>query len=513
MGHGVAETTLAELDQSELRALLSKSDEFFIEYFLADEIPEGQQVEDFHLITFGRATDLRHASDSPLYPRKDVVALPREHAKTTYARLAWIKLVYFSPVQFFVYMGSTHGNAATSILSIWQRITSDAAVAAFGLPQIRVERLSEGHIEFYVEAWDENGAPYQKLVIFKALGVGQALRGMNIHNLRPQYVTCDDIEDDTAVKTKEGYLKIKHWFDNTFMRAVSRRPGRSKIFQIGNLIGMQTLLNDNINDPEWRSLRLGVLRKDGTPLWAASWPIEVITADLERAKRRGGLSAWFGEMMNMPYNMETALISYEDIYFQPRRHFADGHDYKTFITVDPAISTRDTADEAAIVLHTIDEFGLPQVSEYVAQRGLGPDGIADVVADMCDRWDCRVVGVESVALQRVLINFLELKFATRGKFGIEFVPIEIGQTWKTGRLLAWTAAIKSREYCLAEGDWGVPSQLISFDTRKNNNLDDLIDACSMGLYMLRNFMHLIMNAKAMTGASPRPPAQQASTHT
>lgn len=495
--NAISSTVLAEIDAKELRALL-RNHEFFIEYFLADEIPEGQQVEDFHLATFGRAVDLWHDIDSPLFPRKDVVALPREHAKTTYARLAWIYLLFFSPVQFFVYMGSTHGNASASIGSIWNRIMSDPTIDAFGLPRVRVERLSEGYVEFVVEAYDENDEPYEKLVIFKALGVNQALRGMNVHNLRPQYVTCDDIEDDTAVKTKEGYIKLKHWFDNTFMRAVSRRPGRSKVFQIGNLIGTQTLLNDNITDPEWRSMRLGVLRKDGSPLWAASWPIEVITADLERAKRRGGLSAWFGEMMNMPYNLETALISYEDLYFQPRRHYADGGDYKTFITIDPAISEKDSADEAAIVLHTIDDFGLPQITEYVAQRGLGPDGIADVVWDMCLRWDCRLVGCESVALQKVLLNFLELKFATRGEFGVEFVPIDVGRAWKTGRIQTWCAAIRDREYCLAEGDWGVPSQLIAFDIRKSNNQDDLIDACSMGMHMLKFYMHLIMSSKALT---------------
>jgi len=511
--NNIAETTLAEIDQHELRLMLQNNDEFFIEYFLADEIPEGQHVEDFHLLTFGRATDLWHNLEDTIFPRRDVIALPREHAKTTYARLGWIKLVYFSNVQFFVYMGSTHGNASTSIQSIWQRIMSDAAITAFGMPRISVERLSQGHIEFWVEAYDEEGQPYEKLVIFKALGVGQALRGMNIHNLRPQYVTCDDIEDDTAVLTKEGYMKIKHWFDNTFMRAVSRQPGRSKVFQIGNLIGMETLLNDNLRDPEWRSLRLGVLRKNGEPLWPAQWPHETIKADLERAKRRGSLSAWFGEMMNMPYNIENALISYEDIFFQPRRHPADERDYATFITVDPAISTRDTADEAAVVLHTIDDFGLPQITEYIAQRGLGPDGIADAVAGMCARWGCRVVGVESVALQRVLINFLELKFATRGIEGVEFVPIEVGQTWKTGRLMTWAAAIKEREYCLSEGDWGVPSQLISFDTRKTNNTDDLIDACSMGMHMMKYFMHLIMSRKAMTVARPRPLVQQASTNT
>ena len=499
-------TVLAEVSPNELRALLATSDEFFLEYFLVDEIPDGDEINDFHLVTFQRATDLNQ--------RKDVCALPREHAKTTYARLAWLKLVYFTKVQFFVYMGPTHSAAATSIESIWHRLTGDRGIFAFGTPIVLKERLSEGHVEFYVTAYHpETLEPYQKLVIFKALGVQQALRGMNVHNMRPQYVTCDDIEDETAVKTEEGYMKLKAWFDNTFMRAVSRAVGRSKIFQIGNLIGARTLLNDNINDPEWRSMRLGVIRANGHPLWPFQWPLEAIALDLARAKRRGQLSAWFGEMMNIPFNVENALIPYEKIYFQPRRHPADGKTYRTFITIDPAISKRDSADSAAIVLHTIDDFGLPQCSEYVHQRGMSPSDMARVVHDLCDRWGCFVVGVESVALQQVLIHYFQLEFEMSGHTGIEFVPINVGHTHKTARLQTWASALQDQNYCLPVGDWGIARQLIAFDVRKDNNDDDLIDACSMGMVMLRDYASLInQNRAALVLQQASSTAQQSSTH-
>ena len=314
--------------------------------------------------------------------------------------------------------------------------------------------------------------------------------------MRPEYVTCDDIEDETAVKTEEGYQKLKHWFDNTFMRAVSRRAGRSKIFQIGNLIGFRTLLNDNITDPEWRSARMGVLRPNGQPLWPFQWPLSAIVMDIERAKRRGGISAWFGEMMNIPYNIENALLPFEKIYFQPRRHPGDGKEYRTFITIDPAISKRDSADHAAIVLHTIDEYGLPQVSEYVHQQGMSPADMCRVVHDMCDRWGCHTVGVEAVALQTVLIHYFELEFSMTGSNMVSFVPINVGHQHKTSRLQAWASAIMTQEYALAAGDWGVPSQLIAFDVRKDTNSDDLIDACSMGLIMLRDYASLIHQNRA-----------------
>lgn len=496
---------LAEIDPVELRALLASSDEMFIEYFLADQMAPDAQVEDFHLITFGRFTDMS-------VPR-DVAALPRDHAKTTYLRLAFLKMMFYSRVQFFVYMGATHSSAAASIAVIRNYILSDEALQAFGAPQFIVDRPSDGHCEFHIPYYGPDGTEIgRKLVILKALGVGQALRGMNLHNLRPQYVGCDDIEDETAVKTEEGYLKLKTWFDNTFMRAVSRQPGLNKVAQIGNLIGLQTLLNDNIEDPDWRAMRLGILRKNGAPLWEARYPLPEIKKDLLRAKRRGQLSAWFGELMNMPLNMETALMDYDAIFFTPPRHPADGTEYRTFITIDPAISNKDRADDAAVVLHTIAPDGLPQITEYIYGH-LGVDGIVEATKQLARKWNCSVIGCESVQLQRILINYLELSFRVDGLMDYDFVPIEVGQSSKLARLRTWTAAVADKEYSLSANDWDVVYQLLQYDTRKDNNKDDLIDACSMGLYMLRNYMDLIWSNRAGTEAGARaiPMAQNPGT--
>lgn len=494
----------AELDAHQIRELMRLSKEAFLELFLAEEMKEGTGVPDFHLLVFNRFTDLTH--------RKDVAALPREHAKTTLLRLAVVYLIYFSPVQFFIYLSSAHHLAVPSLESIWERLHSDLAVDVFGAPVVFKERLSEGYCTFSVTAYDEEGKPYDKFCILRALGARQSLRGMNIHNLRPEYVACDDIEDEEHVKTEEGYQKLKAWFDNTLGRAVSRRKGKSKFAQIGNLIGLRTLLNDNINDPDWRSIRLGILRRNGQPLWPDSFPLDEIKSSLLAAKRRGQLTNWFGELMNMPLNMENALISYEDIFYTPMRHYGDdGISYRSFITIDPAISKKDTADACAIVLHTIDPLGMPQVTEYVHQKGMDPSDMAAAVGELCFKWDCRVVGCESVQLQKVLLSYFEIYFKLIGITDIEFVPIEVGTTWKTARLKTWCAAVKDKSYSIADNDWGVANQLISFDTRKENNDDDLIDSCSMGLYMLDNYHDLIFADRAIEFTANAPPAQQSST--
>jgi len=450
-------------------------------------------VEDFHLLVFARFVDMQ--------VNRDVAALPRDHAKTTYLRLAFVYMILFSDIQFFVYMSSIHSAAAASLTVIWNYLHEDNVLDVFGHPQIVVNRPSEGYMEFYVDWYDAKGVKRNKLVILKAQGAMQVVRGMNIHELRPQYVGCDDIEDEAAVKTQEGYLKFLAWFDNTFMRAVSREPGKNKVAQIGNLIGLQTLLNDNLNDPDWRALRLGVVRRNGKPLWEKRFPLPVIKKELEAAKRRKQLSNWFGEMMNMPLNIENSLIAYEDIKWTRRRSPADQQTYHSFITIDPAISEKETADEAAVVLHTIDEAGVPQITEYVHYIGMTPDKMAVEVRQLCQKWNCFVVGVESVQLQRVLLYYFELEFFMAGHHAMDFVPIEVGKSFKTARLVTFAAAIVSGEYTLFENDWDFSTQMMQFDRRKTNNKDDLIDAGSMGLYMIKNYSHLIYKSRAQRLAS------------
>lgn len=481
-----AEFSSAEVTIPEFRQMLRASKELFIEYFLGDELGE-HPVEDFHLLVFDRFTDLKQ-------PR-DVAALPRDHAKTTYLRLAYVYVAAFTEMEFFVPMGPTKEAASHSMMVILNYLRSPEFEDIFGPIEISIMRPSEGYIEGKMTWYDEQDEPHEKMLILKAQGAQQQVRGMNVYGLRPQYVGCDDIEGEDDVRTQEGYLKFKTWFDNTFMRAVSKEDGLNKVVQIGNLVGYQTLLNDNLLDPDWRSIRLGILRANGKPLWSTRFSLESIKKDFVAAKRRGQLGGWFGELMNMPINLATSLVNYEKIHFSPVRNPASGVEYKSFITIDPAGDSADS-DEAAIVLHTLDPLMVPQVTEYVHARGMTPAMMVEEIKKLCLRWNCYVIGCESVQLQKVFLNYFELAFQMDNMLNYEFVPIKVGRTHKTARLKVFASAIETGEWTLTEGDWDLVQQMITFDVRKENNLDDLIDAASMGQYMLDNHMIDIMKSRA-----------------
>lgn len=475
----------------QLRALLRDSREFLIEYFLGDQMYEGDTVQDFHILTVDRFIDLEQ--------KKDVIALPRGHAKTTYLRLAFLYIIFFTPIRFLMYVSSEHGAASRSLKVVWDMINDIPAETAFGgvFEKIKITP-SDGYYEFVIDWFDEHDRPRRKTVMLYARGQGQTIRGSNINSARPQYVGVDDVEDETAVKTQEGYFKIKTWFDNTLLRSMDRKLG--KLAQIGNLIGKQTLLNDNLRDPDYRSLRMGVLRADGEPLWPFLWSTEEIAADLKAAVRRGQSGNWMGEMMNIPSNLENGVIAPDRISYSARRHHADGEKYTHFITIDPAISSNTWADECAIVLHTVDKHGIGQQTEYKHRTGMDPKDMADVIEHFFTNWGVCAVGVEAVQLQAVLLDYFKVEFSVRGYFNLILIPIKAGLTTKTARIKTYGSLLETGETTLPEGEVSVTSQLLAYDVRTKNNTDDLIDACSMYGPMVEEHMHLIESATAVAKA-------------
>ena len=262
-------------------------------------------------------------------------------------------------------------------------------------------------------------------------------------------------------------------------------------------------------------MRIGALRPDGTPLWPWLWPIEKLARDMLEYIEEGQLSSWFGEMMNMPVNIETGLVDPDRIKYTPRRtpqdiiDHADGYSY---ITVDPAVSQQSWADEAAVVLHTV-VSGVPQVTEYIHAKGLGEEGMIKAIMSLVDRWPgTYVVGVESVALQQVLLVYFQLYTEIRG-YNLHFVPILGSRTSKTPRLRVFGQALMSGEYSLAEGDLDLINQLLSFDTSKTNNLDDLIDGASMGMEMIKEYWHPIVAGVVHKENEPQTATPKENTNT
>lgn len=468
-----------EINIGEVRELLESNHEFFIQFFMADELTV--PVPDFHLDEFGRMV----ASQIPRY----AAAIPRGHAKTTLAKLACVYLILFSRYSFFVYLSASHGIAAPACRDIIAHIESDNFRAIFGPVEYRIRREAEGYFEFRIPSIDKN-------VILRAQGAQQQVRGLNIGNRRPDCAFIDDFEDVETTSSPTSFQHLVRWLYGTFFKALNQFG--AKIIQIGNMVAQDCLLRRHIESPMWASTLYGALLENGKPLWPDLWPLDALIADFREYQDMGLTDVWFREMMNVPIAPDGGLIRADEITYRPP--VVPSEPRHTFVTLDPAISKKRWGHRMCAAVHAYvynEQTGMGwwQIVEYIHGRGINPVLLWPSLASLMIRWRARLCAIESIAFQDSLRYVFEDYARNQGLYTLEFVPISVPNASKTMRLAAWAGELKGdREqlrapiYALTRGDWAMTQQLISYDPQAERNDDDLIDAAAYGPPTIRKYL-------------------------
>lgn len=473
-----------QIDKEQIKAALQFDPEFFIQFFLGDEID--LPVPDFHPEIFWLMIH------DALEVARFACAIPRDHAKTTLAKLACVWFFLFTDWRFIVYVSLTVGIAVPSVTDIIAFMESPNFKAVFGelnwgiLPDGTKGIRQEGKGIYKFEL---NG----KICILRAHGGGMQVRGINVDNVRPQLAILDDIEDEETNATPELFAKLKRWFYGPFRKALDKR--KNKMIHIGNLTANQTLIAEHIKSPYWYSRVYGCLLANGRPLWEDFWTIEKLRLDYMEYLEAGMADVWFAEMMNMPTAGGRGIIKAEDIVYRPFR-IPDDIKYG-FITIDLAISEQTWAHKTVIAVHgfvdDVDDLvdGQWQCVDYEGFSGIDPINLFWAVVTLCKKWRISTVGIESTAYQASLKSVFEYLCIQNGITNMEFVQLQaIGR--KAIRIISWAAWLKDGTYALNQGDFVITQELLTYRPDKKDNADDHIDAFAYAPQMIQNWMHLIM---------------------
>lgn len=461
-----------QASKEEIKFALKTDPEFLINFFIADELLF--PVPKFHIEIFL----LMISGDV----RQLAIAVPRDHAKTTLAKLACVWYFLFSDYRFILYQSLTVGIAIPSVNDIIKYMQCDNFIAVFGQIKFKSQQDGKGIYSFWLD---------DKFCILRAFGAGMQVRGINVDDQRPELAIVDDIEDVNNAGTSDLFLKLKRWFYGPFKKALDKFD--RKIIHIGNLTENQSLIAEHCRSRFWNSRVYGCLLKDSQPLWPDAWSIEKLRNDYLEYAEAGQADVWFAEMMNMPTAGGRGIIRAEEIYFQP---FKLKEDIEFgCITIDLAISEKTWAHKTVIAAHGfIPDGGINgiwQAIDYEGFHGIDPIPLFWKVIEMCKRWHISVVGIESVAYQAALKSVFEHECLRNGITGIEFVQLQaIGR--KPQRIITWASMIKAKTYALNEGDFIITQELLTYRPDKKENNDDHIDACAYLPQMLDKFMHLIM---------------------
>ena len=449
-----------QIDAEHARILIRDDPEFLIHFFHGEEL--ALSVPDFHVNGFNL---MINNTVSRL-----AFALPRDHAKTTLAKLSAVWHFLFTGYKFIVYISDTEPVATAACRDIINWMTSDNFMRVFGQIRFHVERPGEGHYEF------EYGGKY---CILLARGAGQQVRGLNFHNTRPQLLICDDLETLKLMKSPTAFKDFKRWFYAELMRCIDAMM--NKIIYIGNMVGSGCLLEELCKAPQWYSVKYSAILSNGMPLWPERWTLDKLKQLFKEYLAAGMLDSFYSELMNMPLSGVRKLIQPDQITYDSPKS-PDQIEYG-FIVIDPAISKKTWADQTGISVHgwTGERW---QIVDIILAPHLGPLEMFKLTAMLAFKWGIRVIGIESNAFQAVLKPVFEIWAQWYHYEDLRFVPV-YGADKKTQRLTSWCILLANGQYALNNNDFQLTTQLLNYDPMRERNDDDGIDSCAHGPQMIQ----------------------------
>jgi hypothetical protein len=466
------------LNKHELLMAIRKECVMFLAFYLGEELT--LTVPEFHIEIWDELLEILDQVNQPdqvIGHLQKLFAVPREHSKSTLAKLAVILFMRYSPFRFTMYVSKTNTVAMQAIKDIIMWLKSPQEQELYG--PVTMVKSNETESLWILIIFLADGRT-QKRIIFKAMGSNQQVRGTLIENMRPELIILDDIEDLDTADDGIQQKKLNEWVMGSLLKASARRSVR--VF-VGNMIRSTTLLAKLSKDPEWNPTVFGALVKDKVTgklqaLWEGRWTVAALLKDYMSYRRLGLGHVWEAEMMNLAADTLLAMnldgsVIVPDI--NPEELTAG------FICLDPAFGQNSWNDESAITVHVRKHgVGIPIVCD--SRKGRWTESqVFDEMMALSYYWNLATWTIEAAAAQKLLIPLFRLFCIERGMPPDTFtiLPMTGGQEAKSSRINAFRQSIASKSYGLTESQIELKLRLEEYspDTKVH---DDLCDSGAFG---------------------------------
>lgn len=309
----------------------------------------------------------------------------------------------------------------------------------------------------------------------------QSIRGIRHGANRPDLIICDDVEDISSVKTKEGRDKAFSWLTG---EVIPLGDQNTKILMIGNLLHEDSLLmglKRRIQDENMNAIfrEYPIVDSENEILWQSKF--KDLDAISNFKKIIGDDKAWQREYMLKIIPDEDQLVFREWIQYYDELP-TDRKDYMyTSVAVDLAISQSSTADYTAMVTGHVygngDNLKIYILPNPVNLRITFPQTVEKIksLADNAGLGERAEIFIEDVGYQKSVIQQLK----TEGYY-VKGFPVN-GQD-KRARLSSVTPLIELGKVMFPRGACeDLITQLVNFGVEKH---DDLVDALTILLHMV-----------------------------
>lgn len=258
------------------------------------------------------------------------VQMGRSFAKTTTVNLFIpIWLLVQNKISFMVVAASSEDNAKLILGKIAHQLTTNP-------------RLIHDFGSFFKRSVvSQNEFTTKAGVKFLAVGRGQNPRGLsNLESQRPDYITVDDIDDDTIVRNNQRSADLYRWVMTALLGCFFLDKGR--FIAVQNLFHPNCLTNKLETDAGFKPLKINALNSKGE----SNWPEVITTEQVLTIKKTRGTRYFLQEYMNTP-TTEGSVFKREWLMFTKVPEYKD-FDMVVLYT-DPSASVKGDFKAIAIV--------------------------------------------------------------------------------------------------------------------------------------------------------------------
>lgn len=398
-------------------------EELFMGYYFAEYIK--YPFAPFHFEMFQDWRDLQSGKIREL-----VWCMFRESAKTSIAKVLITKAICLKERSYVNSDSFDKNNSETFLFDVAQNLLSNRRIIKdFGFLYEKKRSTDEMTLSRIGKFLTKNN------VLVEAHSVAESVRGRIFGAQRPDFVVLDDFETNKT-KDSDAYTAVTKGHIEEFASGLDSKAG---ILYLCNYITkngvVQWLMDRSLEDPRIR-VRIVPIEEEGIPTWPSKYCMTdeeaVLTGkiSLEDKKKQFGYVVYQTEMMNNPIGSEFQVfkkemftyIPYDDVMKMAKR---------AFMTIDTAISQKNSADYTGIVINFVDREGFWNVMTF--KRRMTPRELLDFIFEYWEKYSIEVIGIEKTTFQMALKEFFEEEMRKRGKYP-RIVDLKHNQTKKEDRI-------------------------------------------------------------------------------
>lgn len=257
--------------------------------------------------------------------RFEVLEIFRGGAKTTRSRLCLAHRLSYGNSRTTLIIGKSEGHAFYTGQWLKRQVeTNELWAGVFGL-----EKGSKWSDEMFCI---KNTALGQECW-YVQMGVFGSTRGINLDDYRPDFILCDDLQDDENSQTAEQRAKIGEAFHGAIRNSLapaSEAP-HAKMVLLGTPFNKYDLLQDCKKSPLFNCQTVSCFDANGESNWPERFPTEVLLNDKADFILRRKIHIWLREMECVTESPEDSAFRVEDLSYYTQ---APKNGY-VYIGIDP----------------------------------------------------------------------------------------------------------------------------------------------------------------------------------